>query len=170
LKKREDIVPKKNSFSMYDNVRHKYHVPVLKLTGVLILKLLGDCTVAGATTACGKRIFSVYQFINVVCGESGDYSEKELVRLVERSRQRAKSRRLKFVNDLKTFKFPMDDPDLSGGPSRRRNSPAMTVDGLWKLLPMLGNKVLPDVREQVERELESIMNGDRRMIETVDSA
>ena len=46
----------------------------------------------------------------------------------------------------------------------------MTIAGLWRLLPKLGDRVLPDVREHVERVLESCMAGDRRMIESVASA
>ena len=46
----------------------------------------------------------------------------------------------------------------------------MTVGGLRRLLSMLGDKVLPDVREHVERVLESCMVGDAQTIQAVASA
>ena len=66
--------------------------------------------------------------------------------------------------------LPEYNPRFLRGPPPLRASPAMTVEGLRRLLSMLGDRALPDVREQVERVLESCMAGDAHMIEAVGSA
>ena len=40
----------------------------------LVLRLAGDATVRGATTYDAKQVFSVYDFVNLVCRKNDTYS------------------------------------------------------------------------------------------------
>ncbi len=45
----------------------------------LLLKLTGDATVRGTITSDGQQVFSVYDFINLVCQKTESYLGSRLV-------------------------------------------------------------------------------------------
>ena len=143
---------------------------VLKSNGELTLKIHGDSTVVGATTRAGDQIFSVYEFMNVVCGRTGYYSAGEWKRMQKSYNGSKKRSVVSFNEDVIMMRLPEYNPRFLGRPPPLRASPAMTVEGLSRLLPKLGDRVLPDVRGHVERVLESYTAGDRSMVEAGASA
>ena len=48
----------------------------------LLLKLAGDVKVRGTTTHDGMQVFSVYDFINLVCQKNGTYALQAWARLI----------------------------------------------------------------------------------------
>ena len=47
----------------------------------LLLRLAADVTVRGTTTPEGMQVFSVYDFINLVCQKNGTYAHNAWARL-----------------------------------------------------------------------------------------
>jgi hypothetical protein len=50
----------------------------------LLLKLAGDGTVRGTITSDGHQVFSVYNFINLVCDKRGRFANKAWERLTSK--------------------------------------------------------------------------------------
>ena len=48
----------------------------------LLLKLTGDAMVRGTITSDGQQVFSVYDFINLVCQKTESYSRLVWMRLL----------------------------------------------------------------------------------------
>jgi hypothetical protein len=109
-------------------------------TGEVILSFQSNArTVRGTTTADGRQLFSVLEFINLVCVERGGYGAAEWRRL--------KSSGLK--NEIRQMKSGRVDADLAEmvDVKVKKHSkykyiyvaqPAMTVRGLQWLLAQLG--------------------------------
>jgi hypothetical protein len=133
----------------------------------LLLMLPGDVSVMGTTTANGDQIFSVYQFINLVCERSGLFSSDEWKRMMRSKRLKTKVRGGPFDREFGMMRVPEYNPHrLQVPPTNRRvNSPAMTVTGLHRLLSLLRDKVDSDVCQLVGPLLERYMAGDKSMIE-----
>ena len=47
---------------------------ILTQMSALLLKLAGNASVRGTTTSEGMQVFSVYDFINLVCQKTGSYA------------------------------------------------------------------------------------------------
>jgi hypothetical protein len=97
----------------------------------LLQLLADDATVRGTTTPTGKRVFSVYDFISLVCQKHGVYSRKLWSRLI--------SRDSKVKNEIKPLTAMLKLHAVGSFSSYK--TPAMTIGGLQKLLPILGRKV-----------------------------
>ena len=119
----------------------------------LTLKLAGDATVRGTTTSHGEQVFSVYEFINVVCRKTGLYSIQVWVRLLRNHKK----------PPFCYFKVSFEDN--TSHPMHM--IPAMTIAGLQRLLLILGNKVSGELRQTVEETFKCHMNGDASMITAV---
>ncbi len=129
---------------------------------MLLLKLAGDVTVRGTTTPDGMQVFSVYDFINLVCQKTGSYSRQVWMRLMNSH----------FKDELE-FNFISARTHLyqhgtSGGKSTNR-TPAMTLRGLQRLLLILDNKVAAEFRQIVEGVFTRFQSGDLTMIEEIRS-
>ena len=96
----------------------------------LLQLLADDATVRGTTTPTGKRVFSVYDFISLVCQKHGVYSRKLWSRLISRESVKKEIKPLTAMLKLHAV-----------GSSSSYKTPAMTIGGLQKLLPILGRKV-----------------------------
>ena len=119
----------------------------------LTLKLAGDATVRGTTTSHGEQVFSVYEFINVVCRKTALYSIQVWVRLLRNHKK----------PPFCYFKVSFEDN--TSHPMHM--IPAMTIAGLQRLLLILGNKVSGELRQTVEETFKCHMNGDASMITAV---
>jgi hypothetical protein len=134
--------------------------------GEVVLTLGGGMTVNGTTTHGGQQLFSVFEFINVVCEREGAYAPEQWRRLM----------RTNFVLDVRSMRGGAA-PDLGEMTSvsfahRRRREPilgseaAMTVRGLARLLEVL-DEAAGDVKEVVARVLTRCLHGASSAIEAV---
>ena len=132
--------------------------------GELVLTLGGGMTVNGTTTHGGQQLFSVFEFINVVCEREGAYATDQWRRLM----------RTNFVLDVRSMRGGAE-PDLGEMTSvsfahrRRRepilgSEPAMTVRGLARLLETL-DEAAGDVTAVVARVLTRCLHGASSAIE-----
>lgn len=127
-----------------------FDVEVSAQMSALVLKLTGDASVRGITTSNGDQVFSVHEFINVVCQKSGLFSKQLWVRL------------------LRDHKKP---PLVHWNVSLRSNDshplhevPAMSMQGLERLLMILDQKVAEEIRGGVEDLFKRYTAGDASMI------
>jgi hypothetical protein len=56
-------------------------ISILAQMSALLLKFAGNASVRGTTTSEGMQVFSVYDFINLVCQKSGSYAHHTWSRL-----------------------------------------------------------------------------------------
>ena len=104
----------------------------------LLLKLTGYPPVQGMTTTDGQQVFSVLDFINLVCQETGSYSRHAW----------------KYKHPVKTHLSPV----------MTLLSPSMTDRGLKMLLLIIDN-VTTDFRQFDDSVFTRFMTGDTSMIE-----
>ena len=135
-------------------------------TGELVLRFhpsMGE--VSGTTTTEGQHLFSVLEFVNVVCGKTGGYAADEWKRL--------KSSDLKQeIRRMKTRKVHAKLAEMVDVKVKKRSKykyiyvsrPAMSVKGLQWLLEQLGAEVDEVFRETVGRVLAGYVAGDRGML------
>jgi hypothetical protein len=117
--------------------------------------VLGDDSVMGMTTAHFIQIFSVTDFIRIVCRTTESYA-----RLLWKRLKRDTS---KFTEVKKDLFLGMQSNKVM-----KFTTPGMTILGLQRLLMILDNKVNEDVRQIVEDTLAHYMNGDTSMLTEVD--
>ena len=103
----------------------------------LLQLLADDAAVRGTTTPTGKRVWSVYDFISLVCQKHGVYSRKLWSRLI--------SRDSKVRNEIKPLTAMLKLHAVGSFSSYK--TPVMTIGGLQKLLPILGRKVAAKFRQ-----------------------
>jgi len=128
----------------------------------LLLKLSADATVRGTITAEGEQVFSVYDFINLVCQKNGTYAHNAWARL-----KHADSN-LKEGDGFKMEILHYHADSLSSTVrTRRRVTPVMTLRQLQRLLLKLDNKVASDFRLIVEGVFTRYMSGDLTMIQEI---
>ena len=128
----------------------------------LLLQLAADATVRGTTTPEGLQIFSVYDFINLVCHKTGSYSRQVWMRLINSN----------FKNELEFYFIPTKNHLYQNGTNGKRSTnrtPAMTLRGLQRLLLILDNKVASNFRHIVEGTFTRFMSGDTSMIQEIHS-
>ena len=122
--------------------------------------------VNGTTTTHGLQLFSVYEFISVVCERSILYSSDVFDCVMNSSRHcKLKIRGRLCKTDVGTMSNPQYNPRLRRVALTRRWVPAMTLKGLQRLLVALDKRVAADVRALVESVLERSMAGDASAIE-----
>ena len=115
----------------------------------LLLKLTSNVSLRGMTSPDGIQVFSVYDFITLACQKTdeGAYARKTYSNLIKKNS--------KFGNDLVTF------IQLPG--SGRRKTPTCTVEGLLKLLTILGGKVSQAFKLEAFDILERYLDGDTQL-------
>ena len=86
----------------------------------LLLILTGDTTVRGTITSDGKQVFSVYDFINLVCQKTESYSRLVWMRLLSEDSN--------FKDELQGLIFTVSFRNRAK--NNRYNTPAMTLLGL----------------------------------------
>lgn len=129
----------------------------------LLLKLVdGDASatsrIRGLLTSSGDQLFSVYDFMTVVCvyKDAGNSARKEFKRLTQDGSE--------FQNEVaascRYLKFPG---------SGQRDTPCMTIRGLQRLLMILGGKVAAEFRKLVEGTFTRVMAGDQSLIEVINA-
>lgn len=128
----------------------------------LLLKLSADATVRGTITAEGEQVFSVYDFINLVCQKNGTYAHNAWARLKDADSN---------LKEGDGFKMEIlhyhADSLTSTVRTRRRVTPVMTLRQLQRLLLKLDNKVASDFRLIVEGVFTRYMSGDLTMIQEI---
>ena len=124
----------------------------------LILKLTenGDFTLRGMSLPDGNQFFSVYDFIHKVCKykDNGAHSRKVYQRLTAEGSEFKKE----IEESRVLIKFP--------GPGQRE-TPAMTIRGLQRILMILEGKVAADFRALVEGTFTRVMAGDTSLISVI---
>jgi hypothetical protein len=106
---------------------------------ILHLKL-GDTNVKGITTRDGVQVFSIYDFINVVCQKTGTYSRKKWKRLI--------SNTSKFTEVTEDLVVPATTTRKT-----KWTTPGMTIMGLQTLLYIMNKEVNEDFRITVPLQL-----------------
>jgi hypothetical protein len=117
--------------------------------------VIGDESVRGMTTAHFVQIFSVTDFIRIVCRTTESYA-----RLLWKRLKRDTSKFMEVKKDLFL--------DMQSNKVVKFTTPGMTILGLQRLLMILDHKVNEDVRPVVEDTLARYVNGDTSMLTEVD--
>jgi len=117
--------------------------------------VIGDSIIRGMTTAHSVQIFSVTDFIRIVCRTTESYPRLLWKRL--------KCNTSKFTEVKKDLFL-----DIQSNKVVKSTTPGMTILGLQRLLMVLDNKVNEDVRPIVEDTLARYVNGDTSMLTEVD--
>jgi hypothetical protein len=123
----------------------------------LLLKLSEDATVRGTITADGQQKFSVYDFINLICDKSGNYSKQVWKRLIDADSEHE----IEYTMEFTEYHYGIHRN------SRVRQTPMMTLRALQRLVLMLGSKVAADFRQIVEGTFTRYMAGDLSMVEEI---
>jgi len=112
-------------------------------TGEVILRFHKNMhVVSGTTTPDGRQLFSVFEFMNLVCVESGGWAADEWRRLKETGLK-------KEIRQMKTGRVDADLAEMVDVKVKKHSKykyiyvsqPAMTVRGLQWLLAQLGDRV-----------------------------
>ena len=125
---------------------------------VRVLKLEGYVQhVRIMTIYCGSRVFSIIDFINLVCkSESENYARRLWPHLKNKSEMEG----LVWVVPLR-IKSP---PTPYKPPVKTRLGPATNLMGLQRLLLVLGDKVKDEFRQVDDSALTRFMTGDNSHI------
>ena len=127
---------------------------------VLTLCLTSDDarSVRGMVGPDGVERWSVYDFINAVCGkEAGNtYANTVFCRLVKDGSEH----KMEVTSSCSDLKFPGRG---------QRDTPTMTLRGLQRLLMILGGKVAAEYRALVEGTFTRVMAGDRSLIQVIEA-
>ena len=118
----------------------------------LLLKLTSNASLRGMVSPDGMQVFSVYDFISLACQKTdgGAYARKTYSNLVKVGRES----RDEIVSQIYCLQFP-------GG--RGAATPTTTIQGLSKLMTMLGNKVSKAFKLEAFDILERYLDGDLSM-------
>ena len=122
----------------------------------LVLRLTSDASLRGIIQGDGTHLFSVYDFITIACQKKDDgaYARKTYSNLVKDSCEFKKE----VVKSVLYCQFPG---------ARQRETPAMTIRGLQRLLMILGGKVAANFRTEVEGTFTRVMAGDTSLIQEI---
>ena len=121
--------------------------------------------VSGTTTTEGQHLFSVFEFVNLVCDKTGGYGADEWKRLKSSALQ-------KEIRRMKTRKVHAMLAEMVDVKVKKRSKykyiyvsqPAMSVKGLQWLLEQLGAGVDEVFGVTVRRVLAGYVSGDRGML------
>ena len=127
----------------------------------LVLRLAADATVRGTITSDGEQVFSVYDFINLVCQKNGTYAHNAWARLKDADSN------LKEGDGFKMEILHYHADSDRTVKTRRRVTPVMTLRQLQRLLLSLDNKVADEFRLIVEGVFTRYMCGDLTMIQEI---
>ena len=130
----------------------------------LLLRLAGDATVRATITADGEHVFSVYDFLDLVCPNSKSYASVTWSRMISEDSE--------FKHELKftMVYLKLQNEGLNNTTKRRfRKTPVMTLVGLQRLMMILGSKVSADFRQIVLDIFTRYMAGDRSMLQEVEA-
>jgi hypothetical protein len=125
----------------------------------LLLRLAADATVRGATTYDDKQVFSVYDSMALFCGKSEAYARKTWSRLISEDSE--------FKDEMESLVSTVTL--RHSGKTTSYHTPAMTLQGLQRLLVILGGKVAADFRTLVLGVFTRYNSGDLSMIEEIQS-
>jgi len=104
---------------------HVMALCILRQMSALLLKLAGTASVRGTTTSEGMQVFSVYDFINLVCQKTGSYAHNIW------SRMKSEDPRLKegdgFKMEILRYQTESVSSTSSTVNTRNRVTPVMTV-------------------------------------------
>ena len=130
----------------------------------LLLRLAGDATVRATITADGEHVFSVYDFLDLVCPNSKSYASVTWSRLTDENSVYRDEIKFTMVY------LKLQNVGLSDDKKRRfRKTPVMTLQGLQHLLVILGNKISAEFRQIVLGVFTRYMAGDRSMLQEVEA-
>ena len=115
----------------------------------ILLKLLDDGIVTGMTTRDGIQVFSLHDFIKIVCQKNELYAKRLW-------------RQLKCTCNFTEFSLNIT--------MLKHKTPGMTIMGLQRLLNILNKRVDVHVRPIVEDVFARYMSGDTSMIIEADVA
>jgi len=115
--------------------------------------VIGNSTVKGITSSDGVKVFSVTDFINLVCRKTGSYARLLWKRLT--------SDTSKFTEVKEALVLAVPSTNIM-----KFTTPGMTITGLQELLCML--KVDEDIRPIVEDTFARYRSGDTSMLIEVD--
>ena len=104
----------------------------------LLLRIAGDATVRGLTTHAGLQVFSAYDFINLVCQKTGNYSKQVWKRLIDVGCVRKDEYTMKFTE----YHYGIHQY------TRVRQAPMMTLRALQRLLVILGGNVVVNLNDK----------------------
>ena len=105
----------------------------------LVLRLAGDATVRGSSTRDGLQVFSAYDFINLVCQKSGNYSKQVWMRLI--SEDSIFKKEIEFTMEFSEYHYGIHRN------TRVRQNPMMTLRALH---PLSDSTPYQDVRPGAE--------------------
>ena len=122
----------------------------------LIFKLTSEASLRGIVKGDGTHLFSVFDFITMACQKKDDgaYARKTFTRLIADGSE--------HKNEVKTLCHYCQFPG-----ARQRETPAMTIRGLQRLLMILGGKVAANFRKEVEGTFTRVMAGDSSLIQEI---
>jgi len=132
----------------------------------LQLRLAGDVTIRAKITSDAQQVFSVFDVMNLVYPTMSDsWKNMKWKTLTENSEYKDE---LKFTNEY--LKYQDEDVTSNNTKKRRlRKTPAMTIQGLQRLLIILGGKHAADFRTIVLGVFTRYIAGDRSMLEEVEA-
>jgi hypothetical protein len=130
----------------------------------LQLRLAGDATVRAKITSDAQHVVSVYDVMRLACpNQCESWRQKIWKDLIEKSEYKDE---IKFTKEY--LKYQDQDVTSSNIKKRRlRKTPVMTLQGLQRLLVILGGKVAAEFRTIVLGVFTRYMAGDRSMIEEI---
>jgi len=130
----------------------------------LLLRLAGDATVRATINAQGEHVFSVYDFLDLVCPNSKSYASVTWSRLTDENSEYRDEIKFTMVY------LKIQNVGLSDDKKRRfRKTPVMTLQGLQHLLVIMGSKVSAEFRQIVLGVFTRYMAGDRSMLQEVEA-
>ena len=131
----------------------------------LLLRLAGNATIRATILSHGEHAFSVYDFMDLACPTQSDSWKKMKWKSLIAENSEFKDE-IKFTKEY--LKYQDQDVTSSNIKKRRlRKTPVMTLQGLQRLLVILGGKVAAEFRTIVLGVFTRYMAGDRSMIEEI---
>jgi len=121
-----------------------------------MLQMTADTALRGSVTPTGTQVFSVYDFINLAYGKDlkNAYARVTLSNLVSDGSKHQDE----VVKNLYYLKFPGNG---------QRETPAMTIRGLQRLLMILPGKIGEEFRKLAEGTFTRVMAGDTSVVEEI---